>query len=117
MKANTQQPGGAENQEAGVKMLNALSHEYNQWQTTCSQYDRIDEFGVQIPAGEPHYKLGFDTGADVQRLSRSSMQTFTTLLFSRNPELSNLAADRCHKQWNEMLDKLNAKRRSRSDGA
>ncbi len=98
-----------EYQDAGVEMLNAISHEYNRWQTTSSPRDRIDVFGAQIPAGELHYKLGFGTGDNVERLSLNSMQTFTNILFSRNPELSKLAVDRHREEWRRLFDKLNGR--------
>ena len=98
-----------ENRLDGVEMLNVLSHEYNRWQTTSSPRDRIDVFGAQIPAGEPHYKLGLGTGDNVERLSLNSMQTFTNLLFSRNPELAKLAVDRHREEWRRLLDALNGR--------
>lgn len=99
----------------GVDMLNALSHQYNRWQvTTSNRYDRTDVFGVHIPKGQWHFKLGIGTGEDVERLSQASMNTFVQLLFSRNSGLRDLAKNAYRMELRATLEKLGHKFRSES---
>ena len=96
--------------DAAVRLLNALTDSWRQFQPTKANKDHSDEFRDQITRGDIYFKRETGTGfGEGVKLSEKSMEALCCCLFFDNRQLTAIAeklADQREKELEESMARV-----------